>query len=79
MTQTHTDAMDLNRNETCPQTGVSSEITNRDDAQNWEIPYSSWSGNHSMLLPVVNPNLRTIEPREMWDKYGIEALITNSM
>ena len=31
-----------------------------------------------MLLPVVNPNLRTIEPREMWDKYGIEALITNS-
>ena len=31
-----------------------------------------------MLLPVVNPNIRTIEPREMWDKYGIEALITNS-
>ena len=31
-----------------------------------------------MLLPVINPNLRTIEPREMWDKYGIEALITNS-
>ncbi len=31
-----------------------------------------------MLLPVVNPNLRTIEPREMWEKYGVEALITNS-
>ena len=31
-----------------------------------------------MLLPVINPNLRTIEPREMWEKYGIEALITNS-
>ena len=31
-----------------------------------------------MLLPVINPNLRTIEPREMWDKYRIEALITNS-
>ena len=30
------------------------------------------------LLPVVNPNIRTIEPREMWDKYGIQALITNS-
>ena len=30
------------------------------------------------LLPVVNPNIRTIEPREMYDKYGIEALITNS-
>ena len=30
------------------------------------------------LLPVVNPNIRTIEPRVMWDKYGIGALITNS-
>ncbi|MEC8078476.1 MAG: tRNA guanosine(15) transglycosylase TgtA [Candidatus Thermoplasmatota archaeon] len=30
------------------------------------------------LLPVINPNLRTIEPREMWDTYGIEMLITNS-
>ncbi len=34
--------------------------------------------NTPMLLPVVNPNLRTIEPREMWDRYGVEALITNS-
>ncbi len=30
------------------------------------------------LLPVVNPNIRTIEPRVMWDRYGIQALITNS-
>lgn len=30
------------------------------------------------LLPVINPNIRTIEPRKMWDKYGIQALITNS-
>ena len=30
------------------------------------------------LLPVINPNIRTIDPREMWDKYGIQALITNS-
>ena len=30
------------------------------------------------LLPVINPNIRTIEPREMWDKYGIQAIITNS-
>ncbi|MDP6870266.1 MAG: tRNA guanosine(15) transglycosylase TgtA [Candidatus Poseidoniaceae archaeon] len=30
------------------------------------------------LLPVINPNIRTIEPREMYDKYGIQALITNS-
>jgi len=34
--------------------------------------------NTPMLLPVVNPNLRTIEPREMWERYGVEALITNS-
>ena len=30
------------------------------------------------LLPVINPNIRTIEPREMWDMYGIVDLITNS-
>ncbi len=30
------------------------------------------------LLPVINPNIRTVEPREMWDRYGISALITNS-
>ena len=29
------------------------------------------------LLPVINPNIRTIEPREMWDRYGIQGLITN--
>ena len=34
--------------------------------------------NTPMLLPVVNPNIRTIEPREMWDRQGIEGLITNS-
>lgn len=30
------------------------------------------------LLPVVNPNIRTIDPREMWESFGVEALITNS-
>ena len=30
------------------------------------------------LLPVVNPNIRTVEPRVMWDRYGIQALITNA-
>ena len=29
------------------------------------------------LLPVVNPNIQTISPEEMWD-IGFEALITNS-
>ena len=31
-----------------------------------------------LLLPVVNPNIRTIDPREMWESFGVEALITNS-
>ncbi|MAK26261.1 MAG: hypothetical protein CMA02_03215 [Euryarchaeota archaeon] len=31
-----------------------------------------------MLLPVVNPNIRTIEPREMWEDFGVQGLITNS-
>ena len=30
------------------------------------------------LLPVVNPNLRTIEPRRMWDTFGVRGLMTNS-
>ena len=34
--------------------------------------------NTPALLPVVNPNIRTINPREMWEVFGIEALITNS-
>ena len=29
------------------------------------------------LLPVINPNIRTIEPQAMWEM-GFEALITNS-
>jgi 7-cyano-7-deazaguanine tRNA-ribosyltransferase len=34
--------------------------------------------NTPALLPVINPNIRTVEPREMWERYGFEALITNS-
>ena len=34
--------------------------------------------NTPTLLPVINPNIRTIEPRDMWDNYGVECLITNS-
>ena len=26
------------------------------------------------LLPVINPNIRTIEPREMWDRYGLSLI-----
>lgn len=34
--------------------------------------------NTPAILPVINPNIKTIPPREMWDRYGIEGLITNS-
>ena len=34
--------------------------------------------NTPTLLPVINPNIRTIEPRDMWDVFGVECLITNS-
>lgn len=30
------------------------------------------------LLPVVNPNIETIPPAEMWQRFGIRGLITNS-
>ena len=73
--------MDLNREpDPCrPQDWGKFEITNRDGAAR----IGRFHTRHGvvttpMLLPVVNPNLRTIEPREMWDKYGVEALITNS-
>ena len=73
--------MDSNREpEPCrPQDWGKFEITNRDGAAR----IGKFHTRHGvvttpMLLPVVNPNLRTIEPREMWDMYGIEALITNS-
>ena len=46
--------------------------------QRWSLTKRKHGITTPMLLPVINPNLRTIEPREMWEKYGIEALITNS-
>ncbi|MFL2972452.1 MAG: tRNA guanosine(15) transglycosylase TgtA, partial [Candidatus Thalassarchaeaceae archaeon] len=55
------------------------EITNRDGAARIGRLHTKHGAiTTPMLLPVINPNLRTIEPREMWEKYGIEALITNS-
>jgi len=55
------------------------EITTRDGAGRLGRLFT----NHGiletpMLLPVVNPNIRTIEPREMWEDFGVQALITNS-
>ena len=34
--------------------------------------------NTPALLPVVNPNILTVEPRSLWDEFGFRALITNS-
>ena len=30
------------------------------------------------LLPVVNPKIFTVTPRELYDEFGFRALITNS-
>ena len=55
------------------------EITTRDgQARLGRLHTNHGIINTPCLLPVINPNIRTIEPREMWEKYGIEALITNS-
>ena len=55
------------------------EITERDGwARLGKLHSSTHILNTPCLLPVINPNIRTVEPREMWEKYGFEALITNS-
>ena len=55
------------------------EITERDGwARLGKLHSSTHVLNTPCLLPVINPNIRTVEPREMWEKYGFEALITNS-
>jgi len=55
------------------------EILTRDGtARIGRLHTNHGSLNTPMLLPVINPNIRTIEPREMWEEYGIEGLITNS-
>jgi 7-cyano-7-deazaguanine tRNA-ribosyltransferase len=30
------------------------------------------------LLPVINPKICTVTPRELYDEFGFAALITNS-
>ena len=55
------------------------EIVNRDgQARLGKLHTSHGILETPCLLPVINPNIRTIEPSEMWNKYGIQALITNS-
>ncbi len=55
------------------------EVTNRDGrARLGRLHTKHGILETPALLPVINPNIRTIEPREMWDRYGISAIITNS-
>ena len=55
------------------------EMTERDGwARLGKLHTSTHVLNTPCLLPVINPNIRTVEPREMWERYGFEALITNS-
>ena len=55
------------------------EVTERDGwARLGRLHTNTHVLNTPALLPVINPNIRTVEPREMWERYGFEALITNS-
>ena len=70
----------MKENPSCrPQDFGKFEIVDRDGAARIGKIHT----NHGILttptlLPVVNPNILTVEPREMWDKFGFRALITNS-
>ena len=70
----------INENLSCrPQDFGKFEIVERDGAARIGKIHT----NHGILttptlLPVVNPNILTVEPKEMWDKFGFRALITNS-
>ena len=60
------------------KTTVASNHPARRSSPSWTSAHPPRRLETPALLPVVNPNIRTIEPRVMWDKYGIQALITNS-
>ena len=51
------------------------EISSRDGRARVGTPYRTRNLETPALLPCINPNIRTIEPREMWDRYGIGALL----
>lgn len=42
------------------------------------IPRRDLTVTTPALLPVVNPNVQTIEPRRLAEEFGVEMLITNS-
>ena len=55
------------------------EITERDGwARLGKFHTSTHVLNTPCLLPVLTPNIRTVDPREMWETDGFEALLTTS-
>ena len=55
------------------------EVTRRDGAARLgKLVTKHGILNTPALLPVVNPNILTVEPRSLWDEFGFRALITNS-
>ncbi len=55
------------------------EVTRRDGAARLGKLFTKHGIlNTPALLPVVNPNILTVEPRSLWDEFGFRALITNS-
>ena len=58
---------------------VKFEIKDRDGmGRICEFYIGSRSAETPLLLPVINPNMMIITPKEMVEKFGIRALITNS-
>ena len=70
----------MKENPSCrPQDFGKFEVVDRDGAARiGKIHTNHGIPTTPTLLPVVNPNILTVEPREMWDKFGFRALITNS-
>ena len=55
------------------------EVTQRDGAARLGKFFTKHGVlNTPALLPVVNPNILTVDPRSLWDEFGFRALITNS-
>ncbi|PKK81468.1 MAG: hypothetical protein CVT47_02295, partial [Thermoplasmata archaeon HGW-Thermoplasmata-2] len=63
-----------------PQAGdVCFEMKDRDGTGRiCEFSIGSRSAETPLLLPVINPNMMILTPKEMVEKFGINALITNS-
>jgi 7-cyano-7-deazaguanine tRNA-ribosyltransferase len=58
---------------------VSFEVLNRDlMARIGKLETKSGAVETPLLLPVINPNVQTITPKKLMEKFGCRALITNA-